>query len=388
MYHASFTKSFPDLIKSVSQKLTQPTSIAVMASVGIHALVGVALPYLPLSSQEKPQTRRTVQLVELTPTEQSRLPQLSQLPLTLPPTGQLPPLSSLYPPLPKNSSLYNLPPVSSTLPANGLGLRLPRSQSTTRSRSPIQFQNSRNLRIFNGSTRIQPPPQWMRPSPALSQLLDQQNLKPATSLPPAPTSNTATGQTASPNPTPVKPESQERPPTEVASSTPPSQPSSQTPKSSVPSTPVSVTQRQQQLIAQRLAEIRQERENLRADNTNTSQDDAKRNDVAWRLQTQQTVKEKQLALTGTYPKAACFKQLKGTAVYNILVDGNGKPSNVQLIRSAGYPILNQQAEKQINSHGFEKTGEPRFYQVSVNFEYNKAVCPTLTPPQTQRTGMG
>jgi hypothetical protein len=45
MSYASFTKSFPDLIKSVPEKLTQPTSIAVMASVGIHALLGVTLPY-------------------------------------------------------------------------------------------------------------------------------------------------------------------------------------------------------------------------------------------------------------------------------------------------------------------------------------------------------
>jgi len=407
MSYASFTKSFPDLIKSVPEKLTQPTSIAVMASVGIHALLGVTLPYWSVSSEEKPQLPRTVQLVELTPAEQSRLPQLSPPPLMLQPSSQLPPLSSLYPPLPKGSSLYNLPPISPLPPANQFSIKLPRSQAATRSRSqaatssrPIQFQRSRNLKIFNGSTRIQPPPRGTL-SPSVPELSELLTLKPATPPPPPPTSNQATDQPASPNqatdqpaspnlPT-VAPGAQERPQTEVDTSSPPaSQPSSPTteqlqaynptPKPSDSSTPPTASPRQQQLIAQRMAELRQDRESLRADNTNTSNEEALRNDVAWRAQVQQA-EPKALSLAGTYPKVACLKELKGTAIYNVVVDANGKPSNLVLIRSARYPIFNQQAEKQINSHSFEKTGEPRFYQVSVNFEYNKTLCPTLNTPQ-------
>jgi hypothetical protein len=96
MSYASFTKSFPNLLKGFSQTLFQPTGIAVMASVGIHAALGVSLPYLPISSQEKPSSR-TVQLVQLSPTEQSRLPQLTP-----------PPLSNQL------GSLYPLPPGLST----------------------------------------------------------------------------------------------------------------------------------------------------------------------------------------------------------------------------------------------------------------------------------
>jgi hypothetical protein len=96
-----------------------------------------------------------------------------------------------------------------------------------------------------------------------------------------------------------------------------------------------------------VADISQIRQSIKADNRNTTPDEARRNDVAWRAQMQQNVKEKELSLTGTYPKAACLKQLKGTAIYNVLVDGNGKSTNLDLIRSAGYPIFNDQARQQL-----------------------------------------
>ncbi|MEW6499384.1 MAG: hypothetical protein AB1589_43985, partial [Cyanobacteriota bacterium] len=74
MFYASSTKSFPNLLKSIPQKLSQPTGIAVLASVGIHAVLGVSLPYWSLSSQEKPKPVRNVQLMELSQNDLSRLP--------------------------------------------------------------------------------------------------------------------------------------------------------------------------------------------------------------------------------------------------------------------------------------------------------------------------
>ncbi len=98
--------SFASLIKSFPQMLSQPTGIAVMASVGIHGLLGLTLPYLPLASQEKPGSPRTVQLVELTPAELSRLPQAA------------PPLTSL--PVPNSSQSYqSLPTLPSSLSSPG-----------------------------------------------------------------------------------------------------------------------------------------------------------------------------------------------------------------------------------------------------------------------------
>src|SRR4028118_469705 len=116
MSHASFNSSFPFLIKSVPQKLFRPTGIAVMASVGIHGLLGVSLPYLSNASREKAKPLRNVQVTQLSPTEQSRVPQLappSPLPNQFKSSSPLPPSISSLPSVPsKNSSSYNLPGTS------------------------------------------------------------------------------------------------------------------------------------------------------------------------------------------------------------------------------------------------------------------------------------
>jgi hypothetical protein len=116
MSYASSSKSFPDFLKSLPHKLSQPTAIAVIASVGIHAALGLSLPYFPTSSQEKPKPIRNVQLLELKPEELSRVPP-SPLPLDpLSPSlnQQLTPLSPSG-----SSTLPSLPSFSSNTPSLG-----------------------------------------------------------------------------------------------------------------------------------------------------------------------------------------------------------------------------------------------------------------------------
>jgi hypothetical protein len=164
MSYASPTQSFPDFIKSFSQKLFEPTGIAVMSSVGIHALLAVTLPYLPIASQDKPQPIRNVKLVQLTPAEQSRLPQLS--PPSLSPFPNQ--LQSLYPlpaypstPLPSLSSsrdsyLYNLPPIS-PLPPVGNGSSSSRtSQSSNKQSQSSKQKPTPNYSFYKGSARFNP----------------------------------------------------------------------------------------------------------------------------------------------------------------------------------------------------------------------------------------
>ncbi|HEY9831917.1 MAG TPA: hypothetical protein V6D26_15140 [Stenomitos sp.] len=116
MSYASSPKSFPNFLKSLPHKLSQPTAIAVIASVGIHAALGFSLPYFPTSSQEKPKPIRNVQLLELKPEELSRVP---------PPPLPLDPLSpslnqKLTPLSPSGSStLPSLPSQSSSTPSLG-----------------------------------------------------------------------------------------------------------------------------------------------------------------------------------------------------------------------------------------------------------------------------
>jgi hypothetical protein len=144
-----------------------------------------------------------------------------------------------------------------------------------------------------------------------------------------------------------------------------------------PATQTPGTSQTPTIIAQRVQEIRQMQQSLRPDSSNTTTAEAMRNDVDSRAKVQQAEPEI-LRVTGTYPKAACLKQLKGTSTHNVLVDTNGKATQVYLVQSAGYPIFNQQASQQISSRNFgNTTGAPRLYQVYTSFEYSKEICPAL-----------
>ena len=124
------------LIKNLPFILRQPTLVATVGSLGIHALVAIALPSLSASSTTPQQDERgKVQVVELTPAEMSRLPQLATQPL--PPSAiQNQPLSELPspplpPPPPPDSSLSTvpLPPTRNSESSPRISLRLPADDS-------------------------------------------------------------------------------------------------------------------------------------------------------------------------------------------------------------------------------------------------------------------
>ncbi|MBD1809413.1 energy transducer TonB [Microcoleus sp. FACHB-SPT15] len=397
MSYASFTKSFPNLIKSVPEKLSQPTSIAVMASIGIHVVVGLSLPYLPSFSREKSPSRRTVQLTQLSPQEQSRLPQLSPPPLPpavstqIQPLESLPPTLSSLPPLPKDSSLYNFP--LSSLPSTS-------PRSTSRSSTSNRFSFSPLPSFSRQPSRIKFPvrnsPIWTRTNRATSlpvTPIQPRSLPgglPAAPLPPFPSFPDTTTATppvflpTTPTPPPPQPPTSQQPipqpsstPTRPTQTTVAANGSTPPAPSNTPATQTPGTSRTQTLIAQRVQDIRQIQQSLRPDSSNTTSAEAMRNDVASRAKVQQAEPEIQRR-EGTYPKAACLKQLEGTAVHNVLVDASGKTAQIDLIRSAGYQIFNQQASQEISSRSFRNTtGAPKLYQVYTSFEYSKEICPAL-----------
>ncbi|MCT7976553.1 energy transducer TonB [Laspinema olomoucense] len=112
---------------SLIDLLSQPTVVAILASVGIHGLLGISWDRLPLKGETEPNPWTTVDLVNLTPEEVSRLPDLSSPQATgsgslnsssepvagLPELGPLPPspgklgLEPLT--LPPGNPLYDLP---------------------------------------------------------------------------------------------------------------------------------------------------------------------------------------------------------------------------------------------------------------------------------------
>ncbi len=118
---------------------------------------------------------------------------------------------------------------------------------------------------------------------------------------------------------------------------------------------------------------------------NTSDEEARKNYVAWAKEVQ-SITPKQLTFTGIYPKDACVGKLEGTTTYGVTVNPSGGVINTQLIKSSGYPLLNDQALKQIRSRNFANdSGSSQPYHVYVNFKYDSQICPSLSVPNVGET---
>lgn len=116
-------KKLPEFFNPKTQEraleiLRNPLTIAALASVGIHGALFVVLPMLPSANPREIDPQQTVGVIELSPTEQLRLPDFANPQITLPPTATQPrspspsrsnPKKSSPPAIFDNSSIYNLP---------------------------------------------------------------------------------------------------------------------------------------------------------------------------------------------------------------------------------------------------------------------------------------
>jgi hypothetical protein len=139
-----------ETLERVLVALRQPFSIAVLASLGVHGLLWAALPNFLAETEKIPDTKQRVQTVELSPAEQSQLPQFSvtQLPQTLPPANPSKPTQSATklpdPKLYNDPSLYNFPILEPPPPIvfpplglpPGLDFKLPPVKKTPQSKRP------------------------------------------------------------------------------------------------------------------------------------------------------------------------------------------------------------------------------------------------------------
>jgi hypothetical protein len=146
--------SYVSLLKNIPEFLSQPTGIAAIASLSLHGAIALIVPLMPSTSNKNPQpelNKASVGLIELSPADQSRLP---QIPGTSPVASQIPqlPLQQTIPPNGYGNTLTlvqptpNIPQAASPLPS----IPLP---STITSNSGYQINRLPERRIIS---RINP----------------------------------------------------------------------------------------------------------------------------------------------------------------------------------------------------------------------------------------
>ncbi|MDV2999306.1 MAG: hypothetical protein N5P05_000912 [Chroococcopsis gigantea SAG 12.99] len=363
-------------------KFFNSQSLAILVSLALHSLLLlVVLPNLATLSgkNDHPEDIRDVKLIELNPVEQSRLPTLNPATIPeLPSNSNIPPISSSrndlssLPPLadinspPSLSTLPSLPPLPSlpSLPAlPSVGVYSPPVASLPSSRgnsntppysyglpklpspppNPSNLPNSPTNKLYpNGANNNS-----NQPRPDFDPFRDNLTLNDLRNAP-----RNASEQR--------KQQLEEAPPQQVANN----------PRVANPDMDAA---RRQQLIDEMLKRNR----SLQADQNNTTDEEARRNYVSWLNQVKEA-SPTPISLVGTYPGDACSRQLAGTAIYGVKVSAQGLvEGDPQLIKSAGYPILNQQAFREVRLARFP-TGVAKSYRVSMSFAPTQDVCRSTT----------
>lgn len=166
--------------KSSSNFLTQPSTIAILASLGIHGLVFAFLPLFSVSPQSaEAQPPEPVSVVELTPEQERRLPDLERSPRSLLPSSPLESGRFGLTPAPPNGDLF--PGADSFSSSGRVPSRSPISPGGIISRRPsispgypaTRYPTSRSIpgavpapRVVTPSIPSQPQPQPQPNTPA------------------------------------------------------------------------------------------------------------------------------------------------------------------------------------------------------------------------------
>ena len=311
------------------------TQIALLASLGFHLLLyKYGFPNL-LVQTKNISGPQTVSTIELNAFEQARLPDLD--PEIIIPEFNNTPLNEATPPLalpnyinPDIGDLANLPPIPVPL--------LP------------DFANSPSY-----STDIALPPIGDLSSLPLPPSIEDLDLE---SVPEVPL---ITPEEPEPLPEASEPPVAIKNPVKTEEKKP---------------TPEQIAAVRQQKLEGNLNDISN---SLTKDVGNTDED-ARKNYVAWVSRIKE-VQPKAVAFEGVYPKDACIRRLEGTSVYGVVVDTNNQIVSSELLKSADYPVFNQQAIRDIQKYDFgNQTAGTKPYRVTVDYKYNAEICPSLTLP--------
>lgn len=368
------SEQFRNLSSTLKQNLQgiwqKPAAVSALASLGLHGLLFVVLPLLPYAAAlqaTEPEIQQPVELVELSPEEQRRLPDFSTLPpIELPKITNPPQVGTTAPDL---FSFSNLPKPSASTPFS-----LPNDSLLAPPPLPIFIPPAPPTAFPSFSIQIPPPAPATQPSPA----------------PAAPSASPP----ASPDPNPravAKPE--EAIPNVATEATPGSpQPEAVAAAPESPEAADLAPRSQDQIRQDLIAEQQKLRELYTYNGAGTTEGNAQVAFADWFYEGLDKKAEdfKQLQeaeTTVAYPRLACplkpdaDEEIRRASV-GVVVDANnqivGEP---QILQSSGYSLFNQEALRTIQSYPFENsTGEQQVYLVGVNFEYSEEACPPgLTP---------
>lgn len=381
--HAVAVMVNSSFINSFSEALTQPAGIATFASVGIHGLLWVLLPILPLSSKTAgPEVKQPVQLVELTPQELSRLPEFSTPQLSLPPSNRtnsptLPSLRSfdfLSPPtaIAPGSPQYSFPlsPPTIDLPSAPPIYEIP-DGDLVRPRRNFPTQPP----VTNIPDTEDPEEQPGDAPPTYTQIPDLANLPSgAEEQPSEDEADPVPEDTATPTPPETDNSTQANNPPETDDST-------QATNNSVPPQQTTNEGRPATIPPEAIARLQAERQRLRElyayDATGTTETEITAAIEAWSEKTLKPLGKswKNLTLRPSYPNEACPRKLQGVVAIGVVADAEGKlTAEPTLLQSSGYKLLNQAALAAIQAYEFEPTGETQPYLVSLPFEFSEDAC--------------
>ncbi|MBP0030966.1 TonB family protein [Roseofilum sp. Guam] len=416
--------TYSPLFPQQRQPVLQPFWIATIASVAFHGLLWINIPTRSGNSRT---SLNTVDLVELTPEQLERLPNLnSPSQLTLPPINpeawqpqqpiaNAPGNSSVNSSSAGNPSSFVLPPprASLELPPPPV-LQLPPISSNSPYREPLVIPTlppppPANPPVYDDAN----PLPILPPSDLdleINRLADNPEEDIATPLPPEPLEpigeeppeetepgvlpsripeaaiadlrrrqekyrqqETESEDTPEPQSSPVatlppedeipEPEATPEPQSSPVAALPPEDEIPESEATPEPDDPL-------------LAEIQALREAIVYDPQGTSQEEATATLESWISNLPNRYKNnsnsslwQQQDIEVPLPVLACRNQLQGRATIGVVVDPEGEiVQEAQLIQSTGYGILNEAALEAVRAKVFELTDDPQLYLLKITFE--------------------
>lgn len=333
------------LIKALPEPLRQRDQLGLIASIGFHGALFLGLAFLPATSPTV-NTGRVVGLVDLSPAERNRLPNIAPTP-AFPPTNPPPSVSTLpgldLPPLSEIPDLSLLPPLP-----------------------PLESFDLESL----------PPPVFIpRQSLPPTQPLDL----PPPQIPAFP---------PRPLPPPAAPAAPPTPDFQLGTQLPQLKPEVFPPSNPVvplnPPPPAPAPEPTNPAVVAAVNQLSTWINTARASYPN--------------------LELKRIVIPHPYPPQACPDQLQGFAQVGVIVDAKGqlvaaqpsldlnlnpspvKPSaqaeltNPQFLQSTGLPILDEAAIAAIKAQTFPASGNPQLLLIGFDFKYSEAVCSGTAPP--------